>query len=311
MANEFLTLLDIAAANSGEGLRKLIEKDIVIAPEVNRFPAKTISGVSFDTVIREALPTTDYVVAGNGIAASKSRYAKKTVECKYREGQMRVYKAHALAHKDGAEAILAKEMDGMIKAVIRKLGKTIIYGNNAANNSVNGFPGALQVVDANMVVDAGGTTAGTGSSVYAFKVGEEMASLIFGNEKALESLQEWILQQVTGEDGNLTSAYCNDLSGWEGVAWENPFCVGRIKKLTADTGKTMSDDFGYDLLEKFHKHLGQMPDFFVATPRSANQLRKSRTPTTESGKKADWPTDVAGIPLLVSNSISDTESLTL
>lgn len=308
MPNEFLTLLDLAARNQDSGIVPLIEKDIVIAPEVGKFPAMMIDGVSYDCVVRESLPTSSYVKPGNGIDTSRSRYSKKTVELKYRDGQMQVYESHYLADKRGGEVLLADEMDGMIKAALRALGRQLIYGSKTGGNT-NGFPGAVEVVDNQLVVDAGGTTDDVASSVYAFKLGEDMCKIIGGNNRLLSPGGEWVKQQVLGADSKPTMAYVNNLSGWEGMQWVNPYCVGRIKKITTDSGKTMKDDWGYDLLEKFAAVLGEAPDFFLMTPRSAGQLRKSRI--TANVATPEWPTEIAGIPILQTNSILNTEKLTL
>jgi hypothetical protein len=308
MANSYVTLLDIAQLNGDSGVVPLIEKDIVIAPEVAKYPAMSIKGVSFDSVVRNTLPTTDYALTGNGIDSSKSGYEKKTFECKWRDGQMQVPKATALADARGKEHVLALEVDGMIKAAIRKIGRVAIYGTQTPG-STQGFPGALQVHDTtNMVVDATGTTDDVSTSVYGIKFGPEYMSLIFGNERVL-SPGEWKEQMVLGANSKNMTAYVNSLDGWEGVSWQNPYCLGRIKKLTTDSGKGLTDSLIYDLFEKFLANLGELPDALLMTPRSQNQLRKSRTATTAKGDPAPLPMDVGGVPIIVTNSIVNTEKL--
>lgn len=308
MANEYVTMLDLAVLNADSGVVPLIEKDIVIAPEVAKYPALSIKGVSFDSVVRNTLPTTDYALVGNGIDTSKSKYEKKTFECKWRDGQMQVPKAAALADMRGKENVLALEVDGMIKSAIRKIGRVAIYGTQTPGSSL-GFPGALQVYDTtNLVVDAGGTTDDTASSVWGIKFGPENMSLVFGNERVL-SPGEWREQVVLGANSKNMMAFVNSLDGWEGVSWQNPYCIGRIKKLTADSGKTLTDSLVYDLFEKFQAILGELPDALMMTPRSQNQLRKSRTATNDKGNPAPLPMDVGGIPIIVTNSIVNTEKL--
>lgn len=308
MANEYVTLLDLAQLNGDSGVVPIIEKDIVIAPEVAKYPALSIKGVSFDSVVRNTLPTTDYTLAGNGIDTSKSKWEKKTFECKWRDGQMQVPKSVALADIRGKEHVLALEVDGMIKSAIRKLGRVAIYGTQTPGSS-NGFPGALQVYDStNMVVDATGTTDDVATSIWGIKLGPEYMSLVFGNERVLAA-EDWREQTVLGANSKNMMAYVNSLDGWEGVSWQNPYCVGRVKKVTTDTGKGATDSLVYDLFEKFLANLGELPDILLMTPRSANQIRKSRTATNDKGAPAPMPQDVGGIPVIITNSIVNTEKL--
>jgi len=50
-----------------------------------------------------------------------------------------------------------------------------------------------------------------------------------------------------------------------------------------------------------------MPDALFMTRRSLEQLRASRTATNPSGSPAGNPDNVAGIPIIVTDSILDTE----
>lgn len=305
MANEYLTMLDVAVLNGDSNVVPMIEKDVVIAPEVAKYHALPIDGVSFDSVVRTALPSTDYTDVGNGVDSSKSKYEKKTFECKYRDGQMIVPKSVALAHKLGEADLLSKEVDGMIKAAIRKIGRVTIYGPQTPGSS-KGFPGALQVTDSTMVVDAGGTTDDLCSSVYGILFGPEWMSIIFGNKRVLTP-GEWKEGSVAGANNKNITAWLNALEGWEGVSWQNPYCVGRIKKITKETGKMMTDSYGYDLLELFQATHGEKPHALLMTPRSQAQLRKSRVTTNNATPLL--PTDIDGVPIIVTNSIVNTEKL--
>ena len=83
----------------------------------------------------------------------------------------------------------------------------------------------------------------------------------------------------------------------------------RIKKLTADSGKGLTDALIYSALAKFPT--GVRPDVMFCSRRSLHQLRNSRTATNQTGAPAPIPTEVEGIPIVPTDSLSDIEALTL
>jgi len=304
------TLLDIAKLNGSDAAVGLIEESLVLAPEVATFPARTIRGTSYKTVVRSALPTTQFRNANEGVASSNSTFVNRLVETFILDAQIKVDKAVADAYEDGPEALKAIEALGTMGSALKLIGSQIWYGVGTGGDS-KGFPGALGVHDTtNMVVDAGGTTAGTGSSVWGVKFGPQHAQLVLGNNGSM-MLSDWMTQQVTDASSKLYTAYCAALTAYPGLQVGNIYSVGRIKKLTEDSGKTLTDALVANLLQKFQTNLGMFPDALFMTPRSLYQLRASRTATTPGGTPAPIPTEVFGVPIVVTNQILNTEALTL
>lgn len=304
------TLLDIAKLNGSDKVVGLIEEALVLAPEVSLFPARTIRGTSYKTVVRSALPTTQFRNANEGVASSKSTFVNRLVETFILDAQIKVDKAVADAYEDGPAALQAIEAAGVVGSALKLLGSQIWYGVGTGGDA-KGFPGAIGVHDTtNMVVDAGGTTAGTGSSVWGVKFGPQYAQMVLGNNGSLQ-LSDWMTQQVTDANSNLYTAYCSALTAYPGLQVGNIYSVGRIKKLTEDSGKGLTDALIASLLQKFQTNLGMFPDVLFMTPRSLYQLRASRTATTPGGTPAPIPTEVFGVPIQVTNQILNTEALTL
>jgi hypothetical protein len=100
-----------------------------------------------------------------------------------------------------------------------------------------------------------------------------------------------------------------NFSGYIGCQWSNPLALGRIKKLTADTGKGLTDILLAQLYGKFKAAL--TPDAFVMSKRSLMQLQSSRTTYNPLGLPAPIPGEAFGIPIIVTDSILNTEALTL
>lgn len=308
MAYEYLTMLDLAKINAGDQTVGLIEENLNIAPEAKMFPARTNAGISYNTLIRTALPGGAFRKVNVGNAPTKSKYANKLVECFYYDGQLEMDVAAADADDQGPDHALALEADGHMQACLQVIGKQVWYGNAAGNGGdTDGFPGAVQIVDPGFVVDAGGTTASTGSSVYGVKLGEKWVQLVFG-KNSIPTIGEWRQQSITRSSTEML-AWKNQLSGWVGCQWVNKNAVCRIKKLTADAGKGLTDALLGSVLSKLPT--GADPDVWFMTKRSREQLRASRTATNPTGTPAPLPTDAFGIPIVVTDSILNTEALTL
>lgn len=311
-----LTLLDIAKKNGSDAVVGLIEESLIVAPEVARFPARTIRGTSYKTLFRTSLPTASFRNANAGTTPVKSSFANRLTECFIIDAQIIVDKAVADACEDGPEWMKTTESVGVAQSNLQLLGKQIWYGNDG-NGSVNkngdtaGFPGALGCYNAtDMEVDATGSTATTGSSVWGVKFGEQYAQLVFGNNTTL-SLGEWMTQQVVDPNAATKryTAYTNGLTGWAGMQVGHKNCLGRIRDLTADSGKKLTDTLMSQLLEKFLTNLGMAPDAYFMTARSLFQLQASRTATSPTGAPAPIPDSFMGVPIIVTNSLLNTETL--
>ena len=308
MAYAYLTMLDIAKINGNDAAVGLIEENISIAPEAMIFPARTIRGTTFRTIQRTALPTTQFRNVNEGVEPTKSSYANKLVECAYLDSQLEMDVATASADEMGSAHALALEADGHAQSAMQLIGRQVWYGRETGGDS-KGFQGAQGIVDTDAVLDAGGTTASTGSSVYGVRVGEKFSTMIFGNETVL-SIGEWRKQTITRSSKEMT-AWKNSLEGWLGFQWVNKHSVCRLKDATEDSGKTVTDAKLAQLLSQ----LKWVPDYWFMNRRSLYQLQVSRTATSNTSGKFETPigpvpTHSLDIPIIVTDSILSTETLT-
>lgn len=301
------TLLDIAKAKGSDAEVGLIEEAIKATPEVQFIPARTIKGLSFKTLVRTSYPNAGFRSANEGIAASVSTWENRQFECFPLNPRWECDKVVADAHEDGAPAYIAMEADGMTRAAFITMGKQLYYGAGTGGDA-KGFPGLIQQHDSSMVVDATGSTANTGSSVWAIKFGLKDVQFVFGNDGQLK-VNDVAEMRVTDVLGNPYTAYCQELLAWAGLQVGSIYSVGRIKKLTEDSGKGLTDNLVADLLSKFQA--GVTPDALFMTRRSRLQLQKSRTATNEKGLPAPLPMESHGVPIYVTDCILNTESLTL
>ncbi len=304
-----LTLLDIAKMNGSDATAGLIEESIQAHPEIMLGNARTINGTQYKTLIRTSIPKTGFRNANEGAAKQKSTYENRLVETFIMNPAWDVDKAVGDSHEDGWETLMATEASGQVEGAMRGIASQFYYGRHATFGDAKGFPGLLAMYDpAILEVDATGTTESTCSSVWAVKFGPQDVSWVWGKNGSLDP-EDVRVQSVNDAGGNPYTAYYQELFAYPGLQVGRSLCVGRIKKLTEDSGKGLTDDLLAKLLAKFST--GIRPDVFLMSRRSQEQLRSSRTATTTTGAPAPIPTEAFGVPIQPTDAILDTETLAL
>jgi len=300
------TLLDIVALNGTDAAVGLIEEARLAA-------AKTIRGLNYKTKVRTAVPAVGFRTSGQGTAVDHSAFEQRTIECYLLNPIFEVDKADADAYEEGAAAFLALEALGITQGAFQALGTAFFYGDDATFGKSNAFPGLLQAHDStNMVVDAGGTTDDKASSVWAVRFGPQDVQWVLGEGGRVE-VTDPVEVRLTDANGNPYTGYHQELYLRPGLQVGSVYSVGRIKKLTTDSGKGLTDDLLDELLEKFPA--GRPPNAIFMSRRSRRQLKNSRTATSPTGAPAPWPDTIDGpegpIPIFTTDSIRNDEKLAL
>lgn len=302
-----ITLLDIARANGSDGITGLVDETIRATPEVYLGSARTIKGINYKTLIRKTLPTATFRDANQGSNVVKSIYENKLVECFIMDNRIECDKVVADDYEDGAEAYFAMESTAVMNASLQTLGRQFYYGRGTGGDA-KGNPGLIDFVDSSLVVDAAGTTANTGSSVWFVAFGNAAVQWVYGNngQLAMTPVRVGDLFDVTGIP---YTGYIGQLLARPGLQIMNKYSVLRIKNLTADSGKTLTDALlGRALALLPASFRGAISDIFMA-PRSAEQLRASRTAVNPTGLPAPTPTMFENIPIAMTDSLSTTEAI--
>jgi hypothetical protein len=306
-------LLDIAKLNGSDRVVGLIEETQTYAPEVMVLPARTIRGTSYKISSRTSYPGVGFRAANEGSTPGKSEFENQLVECFILSAAIQADVAVASAYEDGAEAWKDIESVGVMKQALIELGSQVIYGTSVDSK---GFPG-LQAIhtafNAGLVVDAGGTTDSTASSVYGINTDSQGVQLVFGSGTTF-SLGEWRIENVG--TSTVYPAHVANLTAWVGLQVGSKYAVGRLKDATEDSTKGVTDSKLAELLSKYP--VGYRPNYWLMNRRSAYQLQASRSATTiYSGVKsssgaevfAPLPTESNGIPIVITDSIGNTETL--
>lgn len=294
------TLADLAKLNPDHFVQGVIEEALAAAPELRVAAARTIPGNHYRTVVRTGLPSTGFRDANEGVETSLSTFENRPCECYILAARVEVDQAIADAYVDGPSAYQALEAVGVMEAAYRKAGFQFYYGTDADGK---GFPGLIASYDEdNMTVDAEATTART--SVWFVKFGERDVQFVFGENSVLR-VSDWRVESLADANGKKFPGYVADLSTWIGLQCVNRHSAVRIKNVGAANGTTMNDDLAFEALSQFP--VGVKPDFCFMNRRSLEQLRKSRTNVTSPTGVPTIPDSVAGIPIVVTDSLVNTE----
>lgn len=240
--------------------------------------------------------------------------------------------------------LLADEAAGVVRASYITLGSQFYYGTA---NDVNGFTGLATLMPslnttksltdpAPIVVGAGGSTANVQTSAYLVWESVQGCHWIFGNNNGVTMLPEWRIQQVLDTNSKPYTAYVNNLQGWIGLAVNHPASIGRIANINLGTDtKPLTDKLIAQLLSLIPLQMRQEVVAMAATagapnkwngrlklymnPAAAYSLQQSRSPVSSGTGTAitsnlplafaDLPTASNGVPIVITDSITSTESV--
>lgn len=316
------TLLDIAIQNVADAGRELIDEAVRAVPEVtgrhrigtqeitipNTALAETIPGTEYKTLIRTSLPTATFRNANEGSTPSKSGYENRQVETFILNPRWECDVAVAQRHVRGEAEYIREEGVAIVEAAFKTLGRQFFYGRGT-NGDAKGHPGLIDSVNSALVVDATGSTSNTGSSVWAVKWGPRDVTWVMGQGGSL-SLSELRKGDIVDSNNRRMTAYIQELLCYPGVQVGSIYSCARLKNLTEQTGKTLTDALLARLFSTFPE--GWYPDALYMSQRSGYQLQTSRTSAMQmnvKGSTAPWPTDYQGVPIVYTSSILNTEAI--
>lgn len=310
MANDIPVVADMVADAldlSGTEISNILDA----APFVSLLPSiEASNGTVHSYITHTSNPVVGFIDELVGRDFDHSVDTKVTAELKILDYSFMVPKASADAWKSGgAAAFIAREANRHLRAAMQTLELQVL--NNA--DSSGGFPGfaGLTSLDAAadaMVIDAGGTTADTGSSVYLARVTpDDGISMVYKGDGPIVSFGDTIVQNWIDGTGKNLPKYYTPGNAWFGLQVGGAYSVSRIASLTGDSGAGLTDDLLY---EAWSLHpIGQKPTHVVMNRRSLEQLRSSRTATNETGQPAPLPSSALGLPIVVTDQLSNTEAL--
>jgi len=314
MADTFKSLADLVLINDNN-LADLEVTDLLNkAPVLASLPAGPASNGTVHKYTKETgAPVVGFRAVNDGRENKDSTDTLVTVTLQILDCSFAVDIELAKSYKNGRDAYLQMELIRHIRQAMFHAETQIWYGTGTKGDS-GGFAGlgdnaGYDDSDDTMVVDATGSTADTGSSVwlYCVKPDDSGVQVIGGNDGNIE-VEDPVVQRVAGSSTGTLPMLYTAASGYLGFQIGSANDVVRICNLTAQAGKGLTDDLIAQAIEKIPSE--NRPYLRAAmSRRSQRQLQSSRTATTTSGAPAPFPTESFGVPIIVTDSIADDEAL--
>jgi len=279
------------------------------------------NGVLHSYTKETGAPVVGFRDVNAGREMDKSADTKVTVALKFLDFSWLVDVAQADASKKGKEWEIAREGLRHMQAAIIKHEQQLINGIVGAADTMGavgdtaGFVGLRDADTINatsdaLVLDATGTTADTASSVYGVRLSNDgVVGIYKGDGPAIQLGETSVIEHLVdpGTDNKTFPAYYTPGGLWLALQVGSAFDLGRIANLTGDVGKGLTDDRIAEFLSLYP--VGKMPTHLVMSRRSRRQLQQDRTTYNATGAPAPFPMDAHGIPIVISDNVSDTEEI--
>lgn len=301
-----LTYLDIAKRTGSDTAIGLVEELNTFAPEIRTLPARPIEGTTFKTSKRLSLPTGAFRGANAGNTPAASRYEQILAQAYFFDTPLVV--DEAIVKADGGElgSILSDEASGALEGAAISIGSQFYYGTSA---DANGFAGLQANISSDLIVSAGGTGGATSTSIYLVWENLKGVHLVAGNGQTIDlSPEGWVKQMVTdtADSTKRFQAYCNNVSGYIGLAFGHKYAAGRIKLVTS--AKPGTDALIAEAISKFPLSMRTGLRIFMNRD-AALWLQSSRSTTAQPTSRgnpnwAPMPEESNGVPITITDSIS-------
>lgn len=250
-----------------------------------------------------------------GLTKTASADTLVTDTLKIMDGSFDTDVALADAYKGGRDAWLQLELVRTMKQVFAVAEKQVIYGTG---NDASGFAGLvdnaqLDALSDTMVFNAGGSNANTQTSCFLLRSGRDDVSFILGNDGNIVVEDDpTIIQKVVnpGTDNKTYPALYVPVTGYQGFQIGGAYSAGRIANIECNTltsTTAFTDDHIYAALSLFPA--SRQPNLIVMNRNALRMLRQSRTSVNATGAPAPRPTEVDGIPIIVTDQIVSTEAV--
>lgn len=318
MADTLSTLAELVRFNSMEVNPAEMTDIFNGAPVLSALHAMQSSNGTTHKYNKETTaPVIGFRAVNAGADYTAAVHTQVSTDLKYIDAKVIEDVAACNAYRMGAEAWLNNRTRRNLRQALFILEKQVFNGTVGGDSS--GFTGladgsVFDDKDDARVIDATGTTANTGSSVWFIRSTPDDAGLAVvgaGADLDVENINfdvgETYETIVLGSNSKSMAAYARTVGGHMGLQLGSNKAVARICNLTEDSGKGLTDSLLADALELFEAN--EWPTLIAMSRRSATQLRKSRTTYNPTGLPAPWPREYEGIPIITTDAITDTEAL--
>lgn len=308
MADSLFTLAKLLVIND-QNLAPGVPDDLLQdAPFVRSLSATPASNGTLHKYVKyTAAPTVGFREINAGIDHTSSTDTLVTVTCEILDASYTVDVELARSYKMGPEAFLEREGMRHLRTAFYELEKQVINGTNNAAAGFTGIADELNALADAMVVNAAGTA--TRTSVYVVRDADPSIdlALVAGNGGNI-TMDPAVLQRAEDGTGKHFGVYFTNIASHFALQLGSKYTAARIANVdsTGGTGTALDDDLIYSAIKLFPA--GRQPTKIVMNRAGLELLRKSRTATNTTGAPAPRPTEVEGIPIIVTDAIGNAET---
>lgn len=307
-----LTTSDILKINASEELGGLIDEAVKSNPELGYFAASPITRNSYRTLVATALPSVGFRSPGTWREFSDGVLDNRVVECKYIDASWCVEKALAEQSDWGADMVCAYQAQSHLAAAFYAVAQETWYGTLSDPNGFNGLGNFIGGTGDYFVnANPGEASLTDQTSVFLVRTGLDGIQYAWGsNGQLTEGEIKDVLLSNKGDTLTGAWAVAQEIGGWVGLQISDKNAVAQIGNISDTAGKNgLTDSLIYDALSRFP--IGKAPTAIFMSRRSLRQLRQSRTATNATGAPAPIPQEIEGIPIYVTDALSNAESWTV
>jgi hypothetical protein len=194
------------------------------------------------------------------------------------------------------------------------LEQQVLLGTGADANGFTGLADDTQLDktgDTMVVTPANAGSGSTNTSVYMLRSADADCSVILGNEGEIvvgDTVTQAVYQDPTA-NSNTYMAYATSVGGYAGFQLGGTYSAARVCNIETATGTSttaLTDDDLYQGLALFPA--SRQPNLIVMNRNALKLLRNSRTAVNINGAPAPRPTELEGIPIIVTDALTSTES---
>ena len=315
MANAINTLAGLVVFNDANNDDIMVSDLLDDAPLMQVMYAKAASNGTQHKYIKQIVASSSAFRAVNtGLAKTFSQDVQVTDTLKYLDGSFYVDKAIADGYVAGPEAYIQKELSRTLRQRMFALESQVLLGTN---NDANGFAGLEDdgqldaIADAMVTQPANPGAASSNTSVYLIRHGDADCSVIMGNNGEIvvgETIVQAVYEDPTSNT-NSYAAYYTPVGAYAGFQIGGAYSAARIANVNCATltaTDALTDDDLYGALSLFPA--SRQPNAIAMNRNALRLLRNSRTAVNATGAPAPRPTEVEGIPIIVTDAITSSEA---
>jgi len=315
MANAINTLAGLIVLNDKNNDDIEVSNLLEDAPLMQTLFAKEASNGTQHKYVRQTVASASAFRAVNtGLLKTFSQDEQITDTLVNLDGSFYVDVAIADGFSAGPEAYIQRELVRTMRQRLFSLEQQVLLGVGA---DANGFIGLADDTtldassDAQVVQPATPGAGSANTSVWLLRSGDDDCSVIMGNGGEVV-VGETIVQAVyedTTTDLKSYPAYYTPVSAYAGFQLGGTYSAARLCNInTASPVSTtaLTDEDIYGALALFPA--GRQPNTIVMNRTALQMLRNSRTAVNATGAPAPRPTEVEGIPIVVTDAITNAEA---